>query len=186
MHNYTNSIWKIMVANYIERSIERVLKKAVKEFPAVVLTGPRQSGKTTTLKHLFGKACKYISLEPPDVRAAAVTDPRGFLNQYSPPVIFDEIQHAPDLLPFVKERIDENRRARGQDILTGSHNLLLIRSVTESLAGRAAILKLLPLSYREAAGDPNCPLPWEQGRIERICPGFRISNSGGVSCEDLP
>jgi predicted AAA+ superfamily ATPase len=161
-----------MVSKYIERSIERVLKKAVKEFPAVVLTGPRQSGKTTTLKHLFGKDCQYISLEPPDVRAAAMTDPRGFLNQYSPPVIFDEIQHAPDLLPYVKERIDENRRERGQYILTGSQNLLLIRSVTESLAGRAAILKLLPLSYREAAGDPNCALPWESGRTGKDLPGL--------------
>ena len=99
-----------MVPNYIERSIERVLKSAVKEFPAVVLTGARQSGKTTTLKQLFGNDCQYISLDPPDVRAAAMTDPRGFLNQYPPPVIFDEIQHAPDFLPYVKERIDENRR----------------------------------------------------------------------------
>ena len=161
-----------MVSKYIERSIERVLKKAVKEFPAVVLTGPRQSGKTTTLKHLFGKDCQYISLEPPDVRAAAITDPRGFLNQYSPPVIFDEIQHAPDLLPYVKERIDENRRERGQYILTGSQNLLLIRSVTESLAGRAAILKLLPLSYREAAGDPNCALPWESNAMGKDLSGL--------------
>jgi len=161
-----------MVSKYIERSIERVLKKAVKEFPAVVLTGPRQSGKTTTLKHLFGKDCQYISLEPPDVRAAAMTDPRGFLNQYSPPVIFDEIQHAPDLLPYVKERIDENRRERGQYILTGSQNLLLIRSVTESLAGRAAILKLLPLSYREAAGDPNCALPWESDAMGKDLSGL--------------
>ncbi len=156
-----------MVPNYIERGIERVLKKAVKEFPAIVLTGPRQSGKTTTLKHLFGKNCQYISLDPPDVRASANADPRGFLNQYAPPVIIDEIQHAPELLPYIKERIDEHRRERGQYILTGSQNLLLIRSVSESLAGRAAILKLLPLSYREIAGDPNGPLPWEQGGIER-------------------
>jgi predicted AAA+ superfamily ATPase len=161
-----------MVSNYIERSIERVLKKAVKEFPAVVLTGPRQSGKTTTLKHLFGKDCQYISLEPPDIRAAAITDPRAFLNQYSPPIIFDEIQHAPDLLPYVKESIDENRREKGQYIITGSQNLLLIRSVTESLAGRAAILKLLPLSCREAAGDPNGALPWEAGRMRKDLPGL--------------
>jgi hypothetical protein len=161
-----------MVSYYIERSIEKILKKAVKEFPAVILTGPRQSGKTTTLKHLFGKNYQYISLEPPDVRAAAMSDPRGFLNQYAPPIIFDEIQHAPDLLPYVKERIDENRRERGEYILTGSQNLLLIRSVTESLAGRAAILKLLPLSCREAAGDPNCALPWEAGRMRKDLPGL--------------
>lgn len=156
-----------MALNYIERGIERVLKKAIKEFPAIVLTGPRQSGKTTTLKHLFGKDYQYISLDPPDVRAAAIADPRGFLNQYAPPVIIDEIQHAPDLLPYIKERIDERRRERGQYLLTGSQNLLLIKSVSESLAGRAAILKLLPLSYREIAGDPNAPLPWDQGGIER-------------------
>ncbi|MBM4325190.1 MAG: ATP-binding protein [Deltaproteobacteria bacterium] len=161
-----------MVPNYIERGIERVLKKAVKEFPAIVLTGPRQSGKTTTLKHLFGKDCQYISLDPPDVRASANADPRGFLNQYAPPVIIDEIQHTPGLLPYIKERIDEHRRERGQYILTGSQNLLLIRSVSESLAGRAAILKLLPLSYREIAGDPNGPLPWEQGGIERDLHGL--------------
>lgn len=76
---------------YIKRTNEPVIQKAVKEFPALVLTGPRQSGKTTLLKHLFGKTYKHVSLEPPDVRASASADPRGFINMYPAPVIFDEI-----------------------------------------------------------------------------------------------
>ena len=89
---------------YIERSIEPVLKRSVKEFPAVVLVGPCQSGKTTLLKHLFSERYQYVSLEPPDVRMAAAEDPRGFIEMYTPPVIFDEVQYAPDLLPYIKIR----------------------------------------------------------------------------------
>ena len=95
-----------MIRNYIKRTLETVLKRAVAEFPVVVLTGPRQSGKTTLLQHLFGKRCRYVSLEPPDVRAAAQDDPRGFIEMYPPPVIFDEVQCAPNLLPYVKEKVD--------------------------------------------------------------------------------
>ncbi len=152
-----------MVDNYIERSLESVLKKAVKEFPALVLTGPRQSGKTTLLKHLFGNDYRYISMEPPDVWAAAREDPRSFLELNAPPVIFDEVQYAPDLLPYIKEKIDADRGRYGQYLLTGSQNLLLIEEITESLAGRAAILRLLPLSRRELFGQPQARLPWEGG-----------------------
>ncbi|MEN8809118.1 MAG: ATP-binding protein [Desulfobacterales bacterium] len=150
-----------MSPTYIKRSLEPVLKKAAAEFPAVVLTGPRQSGKTTLFQHLFGKSYQYVSLEPPDVRASASEDPRSFLELYPSPVIFDEVQYAPDLLPYIKEKIDAERDKSGQYLLTGSQNLLLMERVTESLAGRAAMLRLLPLSQREAEGQPAASLPWE-------------------------
>ncbi|MBI4558928.1 MAG: ATP-binding protein [Candidatus Hydrogenedentes bacterium] len=140
------------------------MARAVREFPVVVLTGPRQSGKTTLLKHQLGKRFDYVSLETPDVRAAAEEDPRGFLELHRPPVILDEAHYAPNLLPYVKERVDADRTRSGQYVLSGSQNLVLPQNVTETLAGRAAILKLLPLSYRECLGYPRQPLPWQAKR----------------------
>ena len=162
---------------YIHRSLESVLIKATSEFPAVILTGPRQSGKTTLLKYLFQKRFSYISLELPDVRAAAAEDPRGFLKHYPPPAIFDEVQYAPELLPYIKEIIDQDRGRNGQYLLTGSQNLLLAEKVTESLAGRAAILRLLPLSKREAEGRPSIDLAWEGN--------FRASSPTSFSFDKL-
>jgi predicted AAA+ superfamily ATPase len=89
-----------VIENYIPRSLETVLEKAVNEFPVVILIGPRQSGKTTLLRHLYPESIPLISLEPPDVRTAAITGPRGFLALYPSPVIFDEVQNAPGLLPY--------------------------------------------------------------------------------------
>jgi predicted AAA+ superfamily ATPase len=151
-----------MTSDYIPRSLEPVLKKAVSEFPAVALIGPRQSGKTTLLKHLFEKQYSIVTLEPPDVRLAALKDPRGFLRLYPPPVVFDEIQYAPELLPYIKEQIDSHRDRVGQYILTGSQNLLLMQQVTESLAGRVAVLKLLPVSRWESNFQAQRFLPWEK------------------------
>lgn len=146
---------------YLKRTIEPLVRQAIREFPAVVLTGPRQSGKTTLLKHLFGAKYRYVSVEPPDVRMAAIDDPRGFIEMHPAPVIFDEIQYAPELLPYIKEKIDAERHNYGQYLITGSQNLLLMEKVTESLAGRAAMLRLLPLTMREKEGLPQKRLPWE-------------------------
>ncbi|MCG2712772.1 MAG: AAA family ATPase, partial [Candidatus Omnitrophica bacterium] len=130
------------------RSIEKTILRAIKTFPAVVLTGPRQSGKTTVLKKLFAKTHTFISLEDPDIRIRAKNDPRIFLKQYPPPVVIDEIQYVPELLLYIKSRIDHDRKP-GQWLITGSQNFALMHNVTESLAGRAAILSLLPFSLAE-------------------------------------
>ncbi len=151
-----------MEVPFIERSLEPVVRRALKEFPALILSGPRQAGKTTLLRRLLSSTHDYVSLEPPDVRAAATRDPRGFLDMHPSPVLFDEAQYAPELFPYIKERIDANRSKSGQFVLTGSQNLMLVARVTESLAGRAAILHLLPLSRREISGEHQLPLPWER------------------------
>jgi len=159
-----------MSDSYIPRQLGPLVCKAAGEFPAVVVVGPRQSGKTTLLKNLFGERYPIISLEPPDVRLAAQSDPRGFLSLYPAPVIFDEIQYAPGLLPYIKERIDANRDATGQYILTGSQNLLLMSQVTESLAGRTAVLKLMPLTRREIARSTESKFPWESPPTANLPP----------------
>ncbi len=156
------------MATYLRRSLEPVIRKAAAEFPAIVLTGPRQSGKTTLLRQVFGETHGYVALDLPDVRASVASDPRGFLDAHESPVIFDELQYVPELLPYIKERIDARRDVPGQYLLTGSQNLLLLQGVTESLAGRAAMLRLLPLSRREAAGRPDSPLPWEGGGADNV------------------
>jgi predicted AAA+ superfamily ATPase len=119
-------------------------------FPAVLVTGARQSGKTTLLRKEFGDSHAFLSLERPDVRARAAADPVSFLDEAGSPVILDEIQHAPGLLHYVKEMIDEDRTP-GRFLMTGSQSFALMRGITQTLSGRVAVLNLDPLSVGEAA-----------------------------------
>jgi hypothetical protein len=133
---------------YIPRKLAGVLLDAARHFPAVVVTGPRRAGKTTLLRKLFPKA-RYILLEDPDVQVRVRSDPRAFLEELRPPVVFDEIQNTPELLDYVRTVIDVGPRRMGQWLFTGSQEAPLMRGISESMAGRAAILQLLPFSLAE-------------------------------------
>lgn len=132
---------------YYPRSIEQTILSASRQFPALCLTGPRQVGKTTLLKYL-GKERQYVSLDDLSIRETARRDPVLFLQRYRIPLIIDEIQYAPELLPYLKIEIDSNRRP-GMYWLTGSQQFHLMRNITESLAGRIAIIQLHGFSHRE-------------------------------------
>jgi len=132
---------------FIKREIQRKLIQASLKFPLVALTGPRQSGKSTLVKNIFHKY-QYISLEDIDNRNFAETDPRGFLETYDKPTIIDEVQKVPHLFSYLQTVVDKKNKP-GQYILTGSQNFLLHYGISQSLAGRVAIYKLLPLSFAE-------------------------------------
>ena len=135
----------------IPRHLTPALKRAAERYPVVTVTGPRQSGKTTLVRAVF-PGHRYVSLEAPDVRARAIADPRGFLAR-GDRMILDEIQRAPELLSYVQGLVDEDGRP-SRFVVTGSQNLLLLRSVSQTLAGRTALLLLPPFSLAELYGFP--------------------------------
>jgi uncharacterized protein len=134
---------------YIPREIEGTIVQNSRTFPAIALTGPRQSGKTTLLKHLYQDTHKFVSFDDPLNRERALTDPKLFLESYGPKVILDEIQYVPELLSYIKIAIDQDRLQKGRFLITGSQQFQLIRDLGDSLAGRIALLNLLPFNVSE-------------------------------------
>ena len=138
---------------YLPRIIERELKKIHSQFPVTLLTGPRQTGKSTLLRHLF-PGFQYITFDDSSLRLSARNDPSGFVESLQLPVIIDEVQYAPEILPFIKFHVDKNRR-NGTFIFTGSQVFNLMAGITESLAGRACLFELLPFSFSELGKNPK-------------------------------
>ena len=131
----------------IKRTLEHKIKEALKRFPVVLITGPRQSGKTTLVESIFPHK-PYYSFENHDSREIANADPRGLLEKLPDGAVFDEIQHCPKLLSYIQGVVDKKKQ-NGMFILTGSQNILLLKEVKQSLAGRVSILELLPFSFKE-------------------------------------
>ena len=133
---------------YVPRFITAEVLASSKEYPILTISGPRQSGKTTLARHLFGDL-PYYNLESPEIRDLIQSDPKAFLSQNAQGAILDEIQRVPALLSYLQVKVDENKDCRF--IITGSNQFSLLEKVTQSLAGRTAILKLLPFSFGEIA-----------------------------------
>jgi uncharacterized protein len=132
----------------VSRAASRKLKQLATKFPVVGLLGPRQSGKTTLAKELFPKK-PYVSFENQDTVLLAMRDPRAFLSAYRNGAVFDEIQRAPQLLSYLQELVDAHKKKAGLFVITGSQNLLLLETITQTLAGRIAFIQLLPFSLAE-------------------------------------
>ena len=129
------------------RDIENIARFLFGKYPVVSITGPRQSGKTTLIKHIFSDL-PYVSLEDTDERQFADRDPRGFLNRFPDGAVFDEVQRTPEIFSYIQTEVDKKRK-KGMYVLSGSQNFLLLESISQSLAGRVAVLKLLPFSINE-------------------------------------
>jgi uncharacterized protein len=148
--------------HYIKRVLEQKLERYLHRFSVVGITGPRQSGKSTLLKHLLIKKYRYISFDKGSNRDLFYSDPTRFMTTYDNNVIFDEAQKVPELFEYIKDAVDEDRKNYGKYIITGSAQFSFIKKITESLAGRVGLLTLLPFQYAE--------MP-EKNRVESIFKG---------------
>ena len=143
----------------IRRSLKNVIDKLSKDFPILLLTGPRQVGKTTLLASCASQKRSYVTLDDVTERMVAKTDPALFLQMHKPPLIIDEIQYAPELFPYIKIHVDKTQKS-GDFWLTGSQRFQLMKGVTESLAGRVAVIDMLGLSAKEIAGKADAAEPF--------------------------
>jgi predicted AAA+ superfamily ATPase len=141
---------------YLERTLSRVIAEVTNHFPVVLITGPRQVGKTTLFERCMELPRIYVSLDDPQLRALAKNDPPLFLQSFRPPLLIDEIQYAPELFPYVKMAVD-TARLKGMFWLTGSQQFNMMKDVSESLAGRVAVLELQGLSQAEKYGYAATP-----------------------------
>lgn len=160
---------------YFHRKLEHALKEALKQFPVVLITGPRQAGKSTLLQHVL-KGVNYVTFDDVLARNLAETDPTLFLKTYEPPLILDEIQYVPSLFSPIKLLVDAHRRKVGQYILTGSQLFPLMKGVSESLAGRVAIFQLYPLSWKEIPdADPFDVMATAKQMLKGFYPEFQVN-----------
>ena len=153
---------------YIKRAAEDVVLQISKQFGVLLITGPRQVGKTTLLQKLAEKGRGYVTLDDPDARMLAKNDPALFIQRYAPPIIIDEIQYAPEILPYIKMSVDASKN-KGDFWLTGSQVFHTMKNVSESLAGRVGIIELLGLSNSEINAAPSqIFIPTKEGLMARI------------------
>lgn len=166
---------------YVRRTLENFLQKASEQFPVILVTGPRQVGKTTILRHMSQSGRKYVTLDDPLLAQLAQDEPSLFLQRFEPPVLIDEIQYAPGLLPYIKIMVDTDRK-NGMFWLTGSQQFQLMQGVTESLAGRVGIVNLLGLSLKENQEKARKSMPFLPVReqLEQ-----RLKDSLALSLQDI-
>ena len=143
----------------LPRTLSRTIKDASESFPVLLLTGPRQVGKTTLLETMSGKNRRYVSLDDLEQRNLALNDPVLFLQTHTPPVLIDEVQYAPGLFPYIKMHVDRHKRP-GDFWLTGSQKFHLMKGIRETMAGRVAIIDLMGLSYAEMTGRADKSFPF--------------------------
>lgn len=155
---------------FVPRTIAASLREQAEKYPVLAVTGPRQSGKTTLLKEMFPDYT-YLSLEDLNTRLFAIEDPVGFLNAYPERAIFDEAQQAPQLFSYIQGRVDQ-RRQMGQFILSGSQNFHLLQHITQSLAGRVALFRLLPFDFAEMQKAQALPTVWTKAALNGFYPAI--------------
>lgn len=155
---------------FIPRRIAPIIKAQQSKFPVLAITGPRQSGKTTLLREIF-EDYRYISLEDPNIRSFASDDPIGFLNKYDYKVIFDEVQRVPALFSYIQSQVDESR-IMGHYILSGSQNFHLLNNITQTLAGRVALFKLLPFDFTELKSNNSLSDSYAEASVKGFYPAI--------------